>query len=459
MASTYLSKTLSGSPTDNNKWTWSAWVKRSKLTTEQPLFYADDGGTSYYTRIQWHDTDQISVRNRFAGADKGYAITTPMYRDTASWYHIQVVLDTNNATAGDRLIIYVNGERVTAFDNNPTITQNAGSTINDGYEHRIGRGNNTSGSSYFDGNMTHIHFVDGQAYAPTVFGETDSVSSIWKPKTAPSVTYGTNGFFLKMENSGAMGTDSSGNSNTFTVNGTLTQNVDTPNNNFATLNPLPSQKIGTDCFYEYGNTNVRSSSANFRAGVSGIYVNKGKWYFEMQQSNADCHMGIAGENKIQNGGTSGGVNNRLFYYEDTTGYAYSYNAGNGMIYFSTPSDGTQTASYGNAFGSSDTVGCFADLDNNKLYFSKNGTIQNSGTGYTIQGDIYYALGSSIYNGDTSLNYGNGSFKGVKLTGTTFADANGQGIFKYSPNQGGASNFDSAAKNFYTLNTKNLKEFG
>ena len=107
--------------------------------------------------------DDWQAINRFAGADKGYAITTPMYRDTASWYHLQVVLDTNNATAGDRIIIYVNGERVTAFDNNPTITQNAGSTINDGYEHRIGRGNNTSGSSYFDGNMTHVHFVDGQA--------------------------------------------------------------------------------------------------------------------------------------------------------------------------------------------------------------------------------------------------------------------------------------------------------
>ena len=87
--------------------------------------------------------------------------------------------------------------------------------------------------------MTHVHFVDGYAYAPSTFGETDSTSGIWKPKTAPSVTYGTNGFFLKFENSGAMGLDSSGNSNTFTtVNGTLTQNVDTPSNVFATLNPL-----------------------------------------------------------------------------------------------------------------------------------------------------------------------------------------------------------------------------
>ena len=48
------------------------------------------------------------------------------------------------------------------------------------------------------------HYVDGQAYAPTVFGETDSTSGIWKPKTAPSVTYGNNGEFLKFENSAAI---------------------------------------------------------------------------------------------------------------------------------------------------------------------------------------------------------------------------------------------------------------
>ena len=81
------------------------------------------------------------------------------------------------------------------------------------------------------------------AYTHQLLAKQIRTSGIWKPKTAPSVTYGNNGFFLKFENSGAMGTDSSGNSNTFTVSGTLTQNVDTPSNNFATLNPLIIQRI------------------------------------------------------------------------------------------------------------------------------------------------------------------------------------------------------------------------
>jgi len=457
MANTYLSRT-SGTPTNALKWTFSAWVKIASIPNDTFLLdFNTDGNNRSNIGFQ-EANDRFIVYEKVSGSTNQLLETTRVFRDHNAWYHIVASCDRTLATASDRTKIYINGVRETSFSTETQPTQNATGIINTGVNTLIGK--YSQSGLYFDGCLSHVHFVDGTAYDASTFGETDATSGIWKSKTAPSVTYGNNGFFLKFENSGAMGTDSSGNSNTFAVGGgTLTQNVDTPDNNFATLNPLPSQKIGTDCFYEYGNTNVRSSSANFRAGVSGIYVNKGKWYFEMQQSNNDCHIGIAGENKIQNGGTSGGVNNRLFYYEDTTGYAYSYTAGNGMIYFSTPSDGTQTASYGNTFGSSDTVGCFADLDNNKLYFSKNGTIQNSGTGYAIQGDIYYAFGSSINNGDTSLNYGNGSFKGVKLTGTTFADANGEGIFKYSPNQAGASNFDSAAKNFYTLNTKNLKEFG
>jgi hypothetical protein len=90
----------------------------------------------------------------------------------------------------------------------------------------------------FDGLMAHVHFIDGTAYDASAFGETDATTGIWKPKTAPVVTYGTNGFFLKFENSASFGTDSSPNGNNFTVNGTMTQTIDTPSNVFATWNPL-----------------------------------------------------------------------------------------------------------------------------------------------------------------------------------------------------------------------------
>ena len=449
MATAYLSKTLSGSPTDNNKWTWSAWVKRSKLTTEQPLFYADDGGTSYYTRIQWHDTDQISVRNRFAGADKGYAITTPMYRDTASWYHLQVVLDTNNATAGDRLIIYVNGERVTAFDNNPTITQNAGSTINDGYEHRIGRGNNTSGSSYFDGNMTHVHFVDGQAYAPTVFGESDSVSGIWKPKTSPSVTYGTNGFFLKMENSGAMGTDSSGNSNTFTVSGTLTQNVDTPSNVFATLNVLASTTSQNE--FQYGNLEHYGTS-NWTGAVTTLGASSGKYYAEVKVTDRDnFSVGIVTLSGTAINNINTNNNGKVGKYVDSWGIEGSgsnlYKGNNGS-----------SSSYGSGFSNNDIAMIALDVgtgSNGAVYFGKNGTWFDSGNPATGSNPAFSSLSfsdavgfmSGLETGRVQWNFGQGYF-GTTQVASANADANGHGKMEYAVPTG-----------YYTLNTKNLKEFG
>ena len=86
--------------------------------------------------------------------------------------------------------------------------------------------------------MAHYHFVDGTAYDASTFGETDSTTGIWKPKTSPSVTYGTNGFFLDFADSSAMGDDESGNTNDYTVSGTMTQTIDTPSNVFATWNSL-----------------------------------------------------------------------------------------------------------------------------------------------------------------------------------------------------------------------------
>jgi hypothetical protein len=119
-----------------------------------------------------------------------------------------------------------------ATDTQPSLNQNS-SLGNGTYTQQVGLYGSNS-SYYFNGSMSHFHFIDGTAYDASTFGETDATTGIWKPKTAPSVTYGTNGFFLKFENSGSMGLDSSGNGNNFTVNGTLTQTVDTPSNVFAT---------------------------------------------------------------------------------------------------------------------------------------------------------------------------------------------------------------------------------
>jgi hypothetical protein len=295
----------------------------------------------------------------------------------------------------------------------------------------IGSYNNTN---YFDGSMAHVHFIDGTAYSPSDFGETDATTGIWKPKTAPSVTYGTNGFFLKFENSGSMGTDSSGNANNFTVNGTLTQTVDTPSNVFATLNPLntyPSNKP----VLSNGNTTVVTVNADpgYWGASSTLGASSGKYYWEVKPTNSTSGspflLGVSHqpEEMARNGATGA---------SQYTASDWGYYGGTGNIY-----NNNTNSSYGNTYTTNDIIGVALDLDNAKLYFAKNGTWQNSGdptSGATgtgaisiTSGETYFAFVSDLGGGvcTYSVNFGNGYFGTTAVSSAQNPD-DGIGIFEY-----------------------------
>ena len=177
--------------------------------------------------------------------------------------------------------------------------------------------------------------------------------------------------------------------------------------------------------------------------------NKGKWYFEYKIGHT-CAAGFIGDTheiteRIR-GSTAVGTSDQEFAWE-----------GNGYM----KTNGGQSA-YGSSASASDIIGMYVDLDNNKLYIGINGTIQNSGTGYSITdpdsltSGFYYVGGISDQCGATAnvtadMNFGDGFFGTTAVTSAQ-SDANGHGIFEYSPNDGGGSSFDGAAKNFYAMNT-------
>ena len=455
MATTYLTRTLGSS---SNKGTVSMWVKRGALVTTQYLYANLVTGTNYGI-IFLDSNDRIEFMTVSGGSHTQKLLTNRVFRDTGSWYHFVFASDTDNATATDRLKLYVNGVEETVFDTDATGSQGdtnylfQASAAND---HVLGA--SASASDPFDGLMAHVHIVPGYQLTPATFGETDATSGIWTPKTNPTATYTSGGSFLKFENGASMGTDSSGQGNNFTVNGPMTQNVDSPSNNQANLNPLYTIEYKSSQFFTNGNTTTNMNTTQWNTNPCTQAITKGKWYFEgygHTNSSNYVHYGITSQAKMNANATQP----EQEINAQSNGYAYGYYGYNGSIYYSTPSSST-SASYGNTFGSTDYVGIFVDLDNNKLYFSKNGTLQNSGTGYDIHADGKpYLLTTAVYNGLTNVNFGSGVFGTTALTGTTYSDANSFGTFKYSPNQGGAANFDSSAKNFYAMNTKNLKQFG
>jgi hypothetical protein len=433
MATTYLSKTPS-SAGNRKTFTFSTWIKRSKLSSTQTIFMGGQSdGNNNITVCQFQSADTLRFYS-YSSAFSFQLITDRLFRDTSAWMHILVAVDTTQATDSNRIKIYINGVQETSFSTETYPSQNFDTYINNNNLHTIG--NYNAGTEYFDGSMTHFHFIDGTQYAASDFGESDSTSGIWKPKTAPSVTYGTNGFFLKFENSGAMGTDSSGNSNTFTVSGTLTQNVDTPSNNFATMNPLDNYWMnGT---FANGNTTVTTTSAEYGYNTGTLGASSGKFYWEMK-----LIQPVSGTNYV-----AVGIAGRHPYNAEGLGYradAVAYQGYDGQKRVN-----GSTSSYGNTWTTNDIIGIAMDLDNSKLYFSKNGTWQDSGdptsgatgtgaisitaVGSTEAGFYFPAVsdhaGSSWTNAIFSFNFGNGYFQTTAVASAGTAPSEG-GIFEYN----------------------------
>jgi hypothetical protein len=310
--------------------------------------------------------------------------------------------------------------------------------------------------------MSHVALVDGSIVAPTVFGETDSTSGIWKFKQPSGVTFGTNGFHLKMENSGALGTDSSGNSNTFTVNGNLKQALDTPSNVYATLNPLANGNTsGTSL--SNGNNTFTTPSGGHDFSVSTLAMNSGsgKFYAEFKVStNAAFNMVGISDHIYQ------GNNEELSQENYSYGYYSDSGGSNGIV----RGNGSNVLTGMPNYTTNDIIGVAVDLENHKLYFSKNGTWINSGdptSGSTGTGAVSInnlnttpnsnARGQGVYffgvgdwtttgAGAYQCNFGNGFFG---TTAISSAGSNGNGsLFEYDVPSG-----------YYALNTKNINTYG
>ena len=219
-ASAYLSRTLS---TSGNRqiWTWSGWIKKTQVgvSTAQLIFQASDASTGTSSlNINYGGTagvDTLCFNEQSGGSVT--IVSSPIYRDPSAWYHIVCAYDTTQATAANRIKLYVNGSQITVTGSYPA--QNTNGYINySSFQHRICA--YTGNSLYFDGYLAEINFIDGQQLTPSSFGQTDSVTGVWVPKKY-SGTYGNNGFYLPFTNTSSdtdVAKDASGNGNNWTPN-------------------------------------------------------------------------------------------------------------------------------------------------------------------------------------------------------------------------------------------------
>ena len=434
MASTYLSKTFSAG--NQKTWTWSFWTKIPNYdASNNKAIFSGYNDANNLLKIQFTNTDQFQSYGLSGGTLVCRLVTNQLFRDYNGWYHIVYSLDTTQATSTDRQKLWVNGEEITSFSTRTDPSQNADLQINNTIGHQIGAVNN---ADHYSNCMGHCHFIDGTRYDASYFGETDATTGIWKPKTAPSVTYGTNGFFLKFENSGSMGTDSSGNGNNFTVGaGTLTQTIDTPTHNFCTLNPLIPH--GANLTFSNGNLSLATSSSQWQGALASIAPNGGKYYFEAKyNTGTGIKLDIARADADIRNMT---VTNTSYLSYSSLGYGYQLNNTGYDYYCNNNSCTTWTTNRGN---STKIIMVALDIDNGKMWVGDNGTWYNkSGTANPETGADPLHDFSSDLNGENwfinmscegsgtahNLNFGGGFF-GTTAVSSAGTNASGIGTFEY-----------------------------
>ncbi|MAK52173.1 SPRY domain-containing protein [Marinobacter sp.] len=399
-----LTRTPSGA-SNRKTFTVSVWVKRCVLTDAsgnntygQRIFNAGASGSAFFD-IKWSgsgDTEganRLHIREYSSSAEQIEYWTNRTFEDTSKWYHILLQVDTTQSTSTDRIKLYVDGDQITSWYRSNAPSQDFDTLVNSTVLHNIGRFTGAT-SNNLSGYLTEFNLVDGSIVAPSTFGLTDTSTGRWIPKSLTGISYGSNGFRLQFGSPSALGDDTSGNENDFSVSNLVAgdQTTDSPTQNFATFDPLDSGNNagatpGTAVLAE-GNLRVTAPSnpSNWDQYRTSKPLLSGKYYVEVTLTslNTATYFGVISKNQNIKGGG--------WYSDQKTGWTYdstngkTENSNNGYI------------SYGGARSQGDVVGIAVDLDNGKLWFSENGTYPNSGNPATGANPAYSNLQIAVEDG-------------------------------------------------------------
>ena len=420
MASTYLTRTQTAG--NRRTWTWSGWIKRGVVDTRQNILSAGIDGNDE-SQFRFDATGYLRFKESTGNSPEFLLDTNALFRDSAAWYHFVIAVDTTQSTDSDRIKIYVNGSQITSFNSPNYPSQNYETRWNNNSQATYLGLNVPAYPDYFNGYMAHVHFTDGYAYAASTFGST-ATNGQWVPNLTPSVTYGTNGYFLKFLNGSDLGEDFSGNNNDFTKSGSGDKTLDSPENVFATLNTLYKQ--GSPTFSE-GNTKVVLPAGDGTQGAAANFAPPtGKWYWEIKQGSSTNSSIMVRE--------ASDKEDDISYYQGS--YAgYELNDGNQNV------TGNTTSVYGAAYADGDIIMVALDMDNNRVYFGKNG-LWADGAGNSNQSSLNdYVPLNGVTNGVPAVTNANGSASATfqfnfgnpafSITSGN-ADGNGKGNFEYAP---------------------------
>jgi len=397
-ASAYLNRTPS-TASNRKTWTWSAWVKLGTIDASNGTLFSAGTGSGETSRFYFRYVSSI-FQTGYGSENTDQ--TVAVFRDPSAWYHVVLAVDTTQATANNRIKIYVNGVQQTIAAGT-RFTQNTDTAVNNTVTHSIARDHIIPGG-YFDGYMTEINLIDGQQLTPSSFGGTNAVTGVWEPRQYTG-TYGTNGFYLNFKDNtstSTLGLDYSGNNNTWTTNNisltagsTYDSMLDVPTQwvaygtgsnevrgNYCTINPLAASSIFDIISVSQANLYVGLRNAIILSTMGSRAT--GKYYWEITADANELAIGVATPQMNLNGSYP-----RYVGYD---AFSWSYAISNGLCYH----NGSSVLSTGVTATTGDVIGFALDLDNQKLFVSKNGTFLNSGNPVSGSGAIFTNISNTDF---------------------------------------------------------------
>ena len=449
--SAYFNRTT-GSPTNEDMVTISVWLKRTDVGNNNTIISWNSGnGSQAYVRFA-NSSDNVQLYNQTASETATSIITNSEIKDPAAWYHLVIQYDAAQGTASNRVKIYLNNVLQTLGTANYP-PQNTALALNVG-SRAINIGRWAAGSEYYNGYMAEFHYLDGVIKDPDDFGKTDT-NGVWVPIEYTGGSYGNNGFFLQFKqtgtsaNSSGKGADTSGEDNHFDDNSMDAHDitVDTPTNNFNTMNILYRATTGSTAAptYKNGALRVERVADSSTQGTFGMI--KGKWYWEVKYAHTTTDKG--GYPQI-GASKAGGVNNgQMVGFHTPSGSDYRGKTGSTVI--ANAFDGAPQAD--------DVIGFYLDLDNETLIVHQNGSdfmgsgassgLDFSSTSFSPDTGFFHVHYNT--NSDAAhvneFNFGNPAW-GLS---SAVSDANGYGNFEYSPTL--------SSTNYYAICSKNLGQYG
>ena len=414
----YLSRTP-GSAGNRKTFTVSFWAKRGLLgdqsgsnTYGQRIFHVAASSSAFFD-IKWSGTgdtegaNRLHIREYSSSAEQIQYWTNRTFEDTSKWYHILLQVDTTQSTSTDRIKLYVDGDQVTSWYRSSAPSLNFDTLVNSTVSHQLGRFVGAT-TNNLDGYLAEFNLVDGSTVAPSTFGVTDTSTGRWIPKTLSGITYGTNGFRMKFQDSSALGDDTSGNGNDFTATNLAStdQTTDSPTQNHATVNPNTASN--SSITFAEGNTHVEMNNVYPGNVLGTLGASSGKYYWEVT---------ISGTGSSANGYATGVAVaewSKVNSDPGSTASPFSSYIDSRSLFF----HNAISVSNSTTFTAGDVIGIALNLDDSEISYFKNNTIVGSAQPL-VEGQTYFPFfknSTTVADLRYTVNFGQKSWNYTAPTG-------------------------------------------